>query len=193
MDTPGSDAGYGLGLVATAAVTIEEGVCDRTPQVGNEIVQQAGVGDCAQVEDRHLASIHGVRPVLSEGGVAGSAHGRMTPSPLLREGDFLGFAALEWLNLGGNGLTALPEGVFSGLSRLASLELYVNELTALPEGVFSGLSNLEDLPLFGNRLTELPAGTFSGLSKPVEHRSGSVTDSQSCLQASSPTYPASEG
>lgn len=44
LNTPGSDAGYGLGVVASAAVTIEEGVCDRTPQVGDEIVQQAGVG-----------------------------------------------------------------------------------------------------------------------------------------------------
>ena len=32
LDTPGSDAGYGLGVVASAAVTIEEGVCDRTQQ-----------------------------------------------------------------------------------------------------------------------------------------------------------------
>ena len=71
LDTPGSDAGYGLGAVAAASVTIEEGVCDRTPQVGDEIVQQAGVGGCVPVEDRHLASIHGLEPVLSEGRVAG--------------------------------------------------------------------------------------------------------------------------
>ena len=164
LDTPGSDAGYGLGVVASAAVTIEEGVCDRTPQVGDEIVQQAGVGDCAQVEDRHLASIHGLNLCFPKEEWLGCER-EDDPLTDLREGDFLGFAALEWLNLGGNDLTALPAGVFSGLSRLASLVLYVNELTALPEGVFSGLSNLEDLPLFGNRLTELPAGTFSGLSK----------------------------
>ena len=163
LDTPGGDAGYGLGVVATAAVTIKEGVCDRTPQVGNEIVQQAAVGDCAQVEDRHLASIHGLDLCFPKAEWLGGC-AQDDPINALREGDFLGFSGLEWLNLAGNGLTALPEGVFSGLSRLASLELYVNELTALPEGVFSGLSNLEDLSLFGNRITELPAGAFSGLS-----------------------------
>ncbi len=57
LNTPGSDAGYGLGAVAPASVTIEEGVCDRTPQVRDEIVQQAGVGDCVEVEDQHLESI----------------------------------------------------------------------------------------------------------------------------------------
>ena len=164
LDTPGSDAGYGLGVVASAAVTIEEGVCDRTPQVGDEIVQQAGLGDCAEVEDRHLASIHGLDLCFPKVEWQGCAR-EDDPITVLREGDFLGFAALEWLNLGGNDLTALPEGVFSGLSRLRSLQLSLNELTALPEGVFSDLSNLEDLPLFVNRLTELPAGVFSGLSK----------------------------
>ena len=164
LDAPGDDAGYGLGVVASAAVTIEEGVCDRTPQVGDEIVQQAGVGECSEVEDRHLASIHGLDLCFPKAEWKGCAR-EDDPITVLREGDFLGFAALEWLNLGGNDLTALPEGVFSGLSRLGKLDLSLNELTALPEGVFSGLSNLEDLLLFVNRLTELPAGTFSGLSK----------------------------
>ncbi len=164
LEVPTAEAGYQLGSVTSVVLTIEEGVCDRTPQVGDEIVQQAGVGDCAQVEDRHLASIHGLDLCFPKEEWQGCRR-EDDPITVLREGDFLGFSGLEWLNLAGNGLTALPEGVFSGLSRLISLELYVNELTALPEGVFSGLSNLEDLPLFGNRLTELPAGTFSGLSK----------------------------
>ena len=164
LDTPGSDAGYGLGVVASAAVTIEEGVCDRTPQVGNEIVQQAAVGDCAQVEDRHLASIQELNLCISKFEWMWLECERIDPINALREGDFLSLSGLKELVLAGNDLTALPKGVFSGLSRLASLDLHVNELTALPEGVFSGLSNLENLVLFENRLTELPAGTFSGLS-----------------------------
>ena len=163
LDTPGSDAGYGLGLVANAAVTIEEGVCDRTRQVGDEIVQQAGVGDCTQVEDRHLASIHGLDLCFPKEEWLGCQR-EDDPITDLREGDFLGLSGLEWLNLGGNGLTALPEGVFSGLVSLESLDLAINDLTALPEGVFSGLSNLRDLGLLGNRLAELPAEVFSGLS-----------------------------
>ena len=164
LDTPGDDAGYGLGVVAAASVTIEEGVCDRTPQVGNEIVQQAGVGDCAQVEDRHLASIQELNLCFPKYEWMWLECERNDPITALRAGDFLSLSGLEELVLAGNDLTALPQGVFSDLSRLASLDLHVNELTALPEGVFSGLSNLENLVLFGNRLTELPAGAFSGLS-----------------------------
>ena len=164
LDTPGADAGYGLGVVAAASVTIKEGVCDRTPQVGNEIVQQAGVGDCAQVEDRHLASIQELNLCFPKYEWMWLECERNDPITALRAGDFLSLSGLEELVLAGNDLTALPQGVFSDLSRLASLDLHVNELTALPEGVFSGLSNLENLGLFGNRLTELPAGAFSGLS-----------------------------
>ena len=36
-------------------MTIEEGVCDRTPQVIDEILREVGAGNCAEVEDRHLA------------------------------------------------------------------------------------------------------------------------------------------
>ena len=65
LDTPGGDAGYGLGVVATAAVTIEEGVCDRTSQVRDETMRLAECyADCTEIEDRHLAGIQmtGARP-----------------------------------------------------------------------------------------------------------------------------------
>ena len=186
LDTPGSDAGYGLGAVAAASVTIEEGVCDRTPQVGDEIVQQAGVGGCVPVEDRHLASIHGLDLCFPKEEWLGCERDDILITEL-REGDFLGLSGLERLNLTGNGLTALPEGIFSGssslldislfhnslaelpadifagLSRLRVLALGLNDLTALPEGVFSDLISLEWLGLESNDLTALPAGVFSGL------------------------------
>ena len=164
LDTPGSGAGYGLGAVAAASVTIEEGVCDRTPQVGDEIVQQAGVGGCAEVEDRHLASIHGLDLCFPKYDWMSLECERDVPITAVREGDFLGLSGLQELDLAGNDMTALPQGVFSGLSRLGSLDLHSNQLTALPEGVFSDLVSLEWLVLVGNRLTELPAGAFSGLS-----------------------------
>ena len=136
LDTPGGDAGYGLGVVASAAVTIEEGVCDRTPQVGDEIVQQAPVGDCSGVEDRHLASIQELNLCISKFEWMWLECERTDPIDALREGDFLDLSGLRELVLAGNDLTALPQGVFSGLSRLASLDLHVNELTALPEACF---------------------------------------------------------
>ncbi len=163
LDTPGSDAGYGLGEVAGAAVTIEEGVCDRTRQVAEEIVRQAGVGGCSQVEDRHLASIHGLGLCFrKEEWLDGCRED--DPITDLRVGDFLGLHGLEWLNLDGNGLATLPQGLFSGLSNLREIILGFNELAELPEGAFSGLRNLRHVGLNGNRLTELPAGVFSDLS-----------------------------
>ena len=164
LDTPGSDAGYGLGFVASAAVTIEEGVCDRTPQVGDEIVQQAGVGDCAEVEDRHLASIQVLALCLPKYEWMECAR-EDDPITALREGDFLGLSGLTELDLSANELTELPAGVFSGLSNLVNLPLFDNRLTELPAGAFSGLSNLWNIGLDRNRLTELPAGIFSGLSR----------------------------
>ena len=164
LDTPGRDAGYGLGVVGGAAVTIEEGVCDRTSQVADEIVRQAGVGGCVQVADRHLASIREFNLCFLKYDWMWFECERNVPITALREADFLGLSGLEELILAGNDLTALPQGLFSGLSRLRWLDLHANELAALPEGVFSGLSRLENLGLFRNRLTELPADAFSGLS-----------------------------
>ena len=162
LDTPGSDAGYGLGLVATAAVTIEEGVCDRTPQVGDEIVQQAGVGDCVRVEDRHLASIHGLDLCFPKEEWLGCEREDILITEL-REGDFLGLSGLEWLNLTGNDLTELPEGIFSGPSSLFDISLLHNRLAELPAGIFAGLSHLRGLALGINDLTALPEGVFSDL------------------------------
>ena len=164
LDTPGRNAGYGLGVVAGAAVTIEEGVCDRTPQVAEEIVRQAGVGGCSQVENRHLASIHGLGLCFRKEAWLDGCREDGDPITDLREGDFLGLDGLESLNLDGNGVTALPQGLFSGLSNLRDLILGLNELAELPEGAFSGLRNLRHMGLFGNRLTELPAGIFTDLS-----------------------------
>ncbi len=164
LDTPGSDAGYGLGVVASASVTIEEGVCDRTPQVGDEIVQQAGVGDCAEVEDRHLASIQVLALCLPKYEWMECAR-EDDPITALREGDFLGLSGLTELDLSANELTELPAGVFSGLSNLVNLPLFDNRLTELPAGAFSGLSSLWNIGLDRNRLTELPTGIFSGLSR----------------------------
>ena len=139
LDTPEGDAGYGLGVVATAAVTIEEGVCDRTPQVIDEILREVGAGNCAEVEDRHLART-GAMWLFVNGDESEQA--RITA---LREGDFAGLSSLENLHLRGNALAELPPGIFSGLSSLRHLHLANNKLTELPESVFAGLSSLESL------------------------------------------------
>ena len=74
-------------------------------------------------------------------------------------------AAVEELDLYGQGLTSLKSDDFAGLSALVGLGLWFNNLQTLPAGIFNGLSALGWLKLQGNRLTALPAGVFDGLSK----------------------------
>ena len=52
LEAPGAEAGYVLGSPTSVAVKIMEGVCDRTPQVRDEIFKVAGAGECADVEIR---------------------------------------------------------------------------------------------------------------------------------------------
>ena len=161
LDTPGGEAGYGLGVVVTAAVTIEEGVCDRTSQVRDEIIRLAGVADCTETEDRHMAGIQ--RLDLNPESI--DVEVPITPILAVREGDFSGLSNLLYLYLVSNELTELPPGIFSGLASLRRLNLHHNALTELPPGIFSGLSRLEVLGLGFNQLSELPQGIFSGLSR----------------------------
>ena len=144
---PDSEADWALGA-ATASVAIEEGVCDRTPEVRDAL---RGSRECREPSVRDLAG----RGYLN-------LHRRGIGS--LRERDLLGLAGLRVLHLHGNGLAELPAGLFAGLGRLSSLGLHGNRLRSLPGGLLSGLSSLSRLDLGGNRLAELPAGLFEGAS-----------------------------
>ena len=195
-----------LGLLATPAAATAEivPVCDRTPEVRDEIVKLVPeVSDCADVTESHLAEI---RRDFFHGGlervyVLGFPSTRRLPPPPLRElkvGDFSGLSSLRTLYLDRTGLMTLPEGIFSGLSSLEALYLDNNGLSTLPAEVFSGLSSLlyhnsgkisscitvellrpllpgEALPV---TMGTLPAEVFSGLSSlstlPAEVFSGSL-------------------
>ncbi len=161
LDLPDPEAGFVLGPSTSAIVTIEEGVCDRTPQVRDEIVRLTGAADCQQPEDPDLAGITELELCYAEH--VGSCNHEGARITQLRAGDFRGLSQLTSLQLAGNALTTLPDGVFSGLDELETLWLANNELTTLPEGVFSGLSKVGQLGLANNRLAELPAGLFLDL------------------------------
>ena len=190
LDKPAVDAGYDLGTETTAVGTIEEGVCDRTPAIGDEIVAQSGVEDCAAVEDEHLQRVFS----LNVGG-PGSITSLL---PNFDDPEIVGCDADEWFSTDGLGrlrrpgeanecdgrpgiagslarsapatrpagtaLETLKDGDFAGLSSLAFLLITGSELAELPSGVFSGLESLQFLVLSNNRLTALPEDAFSDLS-----------------------------
>ena len=144
-----SVAGYDPVFPATVLVVVKEGVCDRTPQVRDEILERIGdSGNCADASDDDLS---GIRVLASTGITA------------ISPGDFSGLDNLETLWLRSDESLVLQGDVFSELVNLRRLDLHQSGLTVLPPGVFSGLGSLEELWLSSNRLTVLPPGLFSGL------------------------------
>ena len=126
-------------------------VCDRTTQVRDAIVAAvAGVSDCNDVTEAHLAAI--TRLDLENKNISS-----------LKDGDFDGMTALYELKLQNNQLQTLPANIFSDLSSLRTLYLNNNRLSSLPSTVFSDLSSLSNLYMNNNQLTSLPALVFSGL------------------------------
>ena len=136
----------------TATVTVVLGICERTLQVRNGLVDLIpGVSHCSAVTTTQLAAITGTL--------------RMTNNSIdrLKAGDFDGLTSLGVLSLQENRLTTLPDGVFDDLTSLIELVLNNNRLTTLPDDVFQPLTALRSLTLEGNRLTTLDDGMFAGL------------------------------
>ena len=93
---------FGLG-VAAVRVRIDEGVCDRTPQVRDALRRSL---PCAWVSDGDL---RGIRTLdLSDAGLVA-----------LQPADFSGLDNLRALDMSRNSLASLPDGVFAGLGELS--------------------------------------------------------------------------
>ena len=137
---------------AVEASTNSAGICDRTAQVRETILDQLpDTSDCAAVTDTDLSGI--TRLALSEKGIT-----------TLKSGDFSGLSNLRHLNLADNELSALPDGIFDDLTGLQELSLFDNRISRLPDNIFDNLSGLQSLSLSGNGLSELPGGAFDNLS-----------------------------
>ena len=137
---------------AVEASTNSGGICDRTAQVRETILDQLpDTSDCAAVTDTDLSGI--TRLALSEKGIT-----------TLKSGDFSGLSNLRHLNLADNELSALPDGIFDDLTGLQELSLFDNRISRLPDNIFDNLSGLQSLSLSGNGLSELPDGAFDNLS-----------------------------
>ena len=118
-----------------AFVTVQEGVCDRTPQVRAELAR--GWRAChwprqVDLTRRTTLNLRGKRAVA------------------LQADDLLGLSRLRTLDLGRNALQDLPAGLLRHSPRLVSLRLDGNRLESLPAGLLAGLSGLRELRLAGN-------------------------------------------
>ena len=136
---------------SVSAQTDDTGVCDRTRQVRDAILDKLNNIDCSAVTDTHLSGI--------AGGLNLNAKGIET----LQASDFQGLSNLERLYLESNNLETLPADVFDGLTSLTELYLLRNDLDSLPADVFQDLTNLNWLYLNFNELQTLPDGVFDGL------------------------------
>lgn len=132
---------------ATATVIIDEGVCDRTPEVRDAL---RGAVACSAVT---AADLNGRRSLaLADMEI-----------DALQSRDFAYLPALRHLDIHGNRLQTLPSGLLSGLGNLETLRLDGNSLTELGAGALGDLSRLRQLRLDGNRLAALPDGLFLGV------------------------------
>ncbi len=172
LDAPGAGAGYELGPSTEVLVTIQEGVCDRTPRVRDNLMALAAVDHCQQVERSHLAAIEildlrGPLPEPSDPvpdmrgpdgmpdrlcGLGGSpaSHG---PNASLPVADLAGCTPISHLRT----MPASPPasaGTGSGVP-----------LEQLRAGDFLELNELRQLWLSNNELAELPNGIFAGLNE----------------------------
>ena len=131
-----ADPNVGLSARAWRALgAVQEGVCDRTPEVRAELSR--GWRACRWPSPADLAR-------LSRLDLRGAG------AESLRADDLLGLSGLRTLDLGGNALRELPAGLLSHSPRLRSLRLDSNRLESLPAALFAGVSGLRELRLSGN-------------------------------------------
>ncbi len=126
-------------------------VCDRTPQVRDDILEALRTDQCEGIEATDLATIRVMR-------LDGTGLTELAPS------DFEYLSSVTRLELFGNSLSSLPSGVFRDMEGLRELNLYDSGISSLSPDSFSGLAALVRLRLDDNRLTALPASVFSDLS-----------------------------
>ena len=115
--------------------SIQEGVCDRTPEVRAELSR--GWRGCRWPRPADLSR----RATLDLRGDGAES---------LHPDDLLGLSGLRTLDLGRNALSELPATLLSHSPRLRALRLDGNRLQSLPAGLLAGTAGLRELRLAGN-------------------------------------------
>ena len=112
------------GLLSTSPATADaQGVCDRTSQVRDKLVDVTAVSTCGEVTAEQLARLTSLN--LSGDDIT-----------ILRADDFHGLSSLQELNLRDNRLNGLPTRIFDELHSLRLLDLRDNRLALLRPGIF---------------------------------------------------------
>ncbi len=177
LNAPGEEDGYVLGSPASASVRIREGVCDRTPQVRDEIVQEAGRNECTEINDQALIQIRELS--LLEGGTSGiNVEAKRNYRDILEEQALAmrseECASSAWASGDDDDLrrpqekrSACEPGALTASKhperRQGGSAGAGDVITSLREGDFDGLVNLRELVLSYNQLSELPPNVFSDL------------------------------
>ena len=146
----------GAGTAATASATPMQGICRRTAQVRDKLLDLIpSVTNCAVVTAAHLAAI------------TGDSRGDLDLSSLgitaLKAGDFAGVTGVTGLILNDNSLTSWPIGVFEGLDSVRFVSVRDNPLRSLTAGLFNGLDSLRNVDVGYNQLDSLAPDAFDGL------------------------------
>ena len=172
LDAPASDAAYLLGSTASATAAIEEGVCDRTPQVRDGILAATPAGRCEDATASHLAGLEALNLAGPPRVSLAATHARATAFRTQggsrgRPGFRSEYAMQAGAAVGGarTRITELRNGDFDGLTGLTELWLQYNDLERLDPGLFAELSDLRNLYLNHNRLGTLDRDAFSGLGR----------------------------
>ena len=181
----GKEDDYWLATAVDTTLTIQTGICDRTPAVYEAVVDRLRnintgtlppVSQCSDVVPEHLPLVTWVD--LSNQNIA-----------TFRDHDFEGLSGVSVLNLDDNPITTLQDGLLDGLtdlrkiyisnaridavtagafalnSQLSELWLYSSQLTEIDDGAFSNLANLRELNLYNNKTGSFTAAKFQGLGK----------------------------
>ena len=142
-DAVDAQSGHGVDGSQTPGFSLADGVCGRTGQVRDKLVDlvndalaNSAVTNCSLVTEAHLAALAGTLDLASAGIAA------------LKTGDFAGLDGIATLNLDSNALMALPARVFEPLTALATLTLggnpgaagFAPQAVAGPAGGFDAVS-----------------------------------------------------
>ena len=151
IDTSGNPAPAGFyGFdIDYRRLYVDVGICDRTQQVQDAILDQiVPAATCRDANAQLLAAYDGPLDMAGKSVAA------------LRVGDFTGLPRVRHLHLQDNLLTSLSADILAPLTGMQVLNLARNRLTAMPADAFAALTLLTTLNLRGNQLASLPAGTF---------------------------------